>query len=633
MSVYQKILKQYWGYGNFRPLQEDIIDSVYKGKDTLGLMPTGGGKSITFQVPALAKEGICIVVTPLIALMKDQVENLQKRGIKAIAIYTGMTSEEINIALDNCIYGDFKFLYLSPERLSTQTFKNKVQNLNVNLITVDEAHCISQWGYDFRPSYLEISKIRDFLPNVPILALTATATPEVVEDIQEKLQFVQKNVFRKSFERKNLYYIVRETDDKLKQLLKICEKIQGTGVIYVRNRKKTKEIAEFLSKNNISADYYHAGLSNEIRDIKQHEWKKSKTRIIVSTNAFGMGIDKDDVRFVVHIDFPDSLEAYYQEAGRAGRDEKPAYGIFLYNKSDVTKLEQRIVKTFPEIEDIKNIYSSLGNFFQIPVGFSENIVLDFDLFSFASYCKKDTITIFNSLQILQACGYIEFTEELNVPSRVLFNIVRDELYKFQVANSNVDGFIKLLLRSYTGLFNDFTNIDEGFLAKKAGVNVQDITNYLIYLSRQKVITYIPRKKNPLIVFIEGRLTEKELILFKEKYHHRKEKYISRINSVINYAQSKSKCRSQILLNYFGEKTYSRCGTCDICRSRNEVDLNKIEFDKIINKIKPILQSKEAELTELVDLVNENEEFVIKVIQWLLEAEKISISDNKYKWNN
>ncbi|OFX21164.1 MAG: recombinase RecQ [Bacteroidetes bacterium GWA2_31_9] len=632
MTLFREILLKYWGYSTFRPLQEDIIKSVYDGIDTLGLMPTGGGKSITFQVPALAKDGICLVVTPLIALMKDQVENLKKRGISAKAVYTGMTREELKITLDYCMYGDIKFLYLSPERIGTELFRNKVKGMDISLIAVDEAHCISQWGYDFRPSYLEIAKIREILPDVPILALTATATPNVVDDIQDKLQFPKKNVFRKSFERKNLNYIVRNVEDKLTHLLKIVENVKGTGVVYVRNRKKTKEISDFLNKHNISADYFHAGLDNNTRDLKQMNWKSGKCRIIVATNAFGMGIDKDDVRFVVHIDLPDSLEAYYQEAGRAGRDEKTAFGILLYNNSDKLKIEQRIVKTFPEPEIIKSIYSSLGNYYQIAVGFNQNMVFDFDIGDFAKYCHKDIFTIHSSLVILQSAGFLEVTDELNHPSKIHFVVNREDLYKFQVANRTMDGFIKLILRTYTGLFSDFVLIDEQFIAKKSKLDTRIVKDLLIQLAKQKIIHYIPQKRTPQVVFIEGRLEDKAIFLSKDVYKTRKEKYLIKIDAVIDYASTKSKCRSKILLEYFGEESHSRCGVCDVCRSRNELGLSKYEFDTILDAIKTSISSNPQNIDELMKHFLDNEEKAFKVIKWLIDTEKISNVDGVLVWN-
>ncbi len=634
MNKYQQILTKYWGYSNFRPLQEDIIKSVAdEGKDTLGLLPTGGGKSIIFQVPALAKPGICLVVTPLIALMKDQVQNLAKKEIKASAIYTGMTKHEIEIALENCIFGNTKFLYLSPERLNTELFLAKLPRMNVNLIAIDEAHCISQWGYDFRPSYLQIADIRKHLPDVPILALTATATPEVVEDIQEKLQFKQKNVFQKSFERKNLVYIVRTVEDKLRYLLKIVKTNSGCGVVYVRNRKKTKEIALFLQENKVSADYFHAGIKPEDKDAKQEAWKNGTIRIIVSTNAFGMGIDKSNVRFVVHMDLPDSLEAYFQEAGRGGRDEKTAYAVLLYNDNDKVKLEKSVSDSFPEKEKIKNIYNALGNYFQLPVGSGKNQSFNFDIGDFASRYTIQIITIYNSLKFLQKEGYIEYTDEVFNPSRIYFTTNRDDLYKFQVANAHFDSFIKLVLRTYTGLFTTYVSIDEKYLAKKANTTVDVIYKYLQNLNKQGIIIYIPQQKLPYVIFTEERLDEKSLIIGKDNYDELKKRYISRINSVINYATSTAKCRSELLLQYFGEKDTVRCGNCDICRKRNELELSKYEFDLILEKVKTMLRQNPYRLEDIIKITAEKEEKVLSVIQWLQENNKIIYNEKmELKWH-
>ena len=633
MNRYEQILIKYWGYSKFRPLQEDIIRSVMEGKDTLALLPTGGGKSITFQVPAMSKEGICIVITPLIALMKDQVENLHKRNIKAIAIYSGMTKNEIDIALENCIYGSVKFLYISPERISTEIFKARVKHMNVNLIAIDEAHCISEWGYDFRPSYLKISELRELVPNIPFLALTATAIPKVVDDIQEKLNFKEKCVFQKSFERKNIVYLVREVEDKNKYLIETIKKVNGSGIIYVRNRKNTRETAEFLLKNNISADYYHAGLKHESRSLKQNEWKVGKTRIMVSTNAFGMGIDKSDVRFVIHLDLPDNIEAYFQEAGRGGRDEKKAVAVLLYNNSDKVKAEQRIEQSFPEIKAIKAIYQALGNYFQIPYGGGKNMSFDFIISDFAKNFNFNIMTILSSLRFLQREGYIELTDELNSMSKLHFLTGRDDLYKFQIANAKFDAFIKLVLRSYTGLFSDYVNIDERSLAKKANVDIDVVYKYLNHLNSIGILNYIPQKKNPFIVYTEERLDDKSLHISKENYEFRKNRYVERINAMLHYASSDNKCRSQILLSYFGEKNPDRCGQCDVCTRRNELDLSKYEFDLILDKIKKQLQYNLISLEELVPKADKNKDKALKVIQWLLDNNKI-IKDTQdlLTWN-
>lgn len=622
MNRYEQILIKYWGYSKFRPLQEDIIRSVMEGKDTLALMPTGGGKSITFQIPSMAKEGICIVITPLIALMKDQVENLHKRDIKAIAIYSGMTKNEIDIALENCIYGNVKFLYISPERIATEIFRVRVKHMKVNLIAIDEAHCISEWGYDFRPSYLKISELRELVSDVPFLALTATAIPKVVDDIQDKLHFKEKNVYRKSFERKNLIYLVREMDDKLNYLVETINKVKGSGIIYVRNRKKTRETALFLSKNNISADYYHAGLNHEARNTKQNEWKVGKIRVMVSTNAFGMGIDKSDVRFVIHLDLPDSIESYFQEAGRGGRDEKKAVAVLLYNNSDKVKAEQRVTTSFPEIKEIKAVYQALGNYFKIPYGGGKYMSFDFIISDFAKNYNFNIMTIHSSLKFLQREGYIELTDELFSMSKLHFLGGRDDLYKFQIANAKFDGFIKLVLRSYTGLFSDYVNIDERSLAKKANIDIEVVYKYLNNLKSLGILNYIPQKKNPLIVFTEERLDDKSLHISKENYEFRKSRYIERIDAMLHYASSNNKCRNQILLNYFGDKNPDRCGQCDVCTRRNELDLSKYEFDLILDKLKEKLQYNLVSLDELVLKSGKNKEKSLKVIQWLLDNNKI-----------
>jgi ATP-dependent DNA helicase RecQ len=598
-------------------------------------MPTGGGKSITFQVPVMATEGICIVVTPLIALMKDQVEGLKKRGIKAVAVYSGLTYEEIDIALDNCIYGDFKFLYCSPERLGTEIFKVRVAKMKINLIVVDEAHCISQWGYDFRPSYLKISELRKLLPEVPVLALTATATEIVVKDIMEKLQFRKENIHRISFERKNLAYVVRETEDKLKYLLRVINSIPGCGIVYVRSRNKTKEISEYLLKNGIQADYYHAGLTDEMRSHKQTSWMKGKTRIIVSTNAFGMGIDKPDVRLVVHVDLPDSPEAYFQEAGRAGRDEKKAYAVLLYNNPDKLSADKRVDTNFPEIKTIKDTYNALGNYFQIPIGAGKYMAYDFKLGEFAANYKFNIQTAHSCLKILEQEGYIELTDELNNPSKVHFLVSRDDLYKFQVANLAFDTFIKLLLRSYEGMFSQFVGIDEAVLAKRSNTNFDTIYKYLSKLSNAQVLQYIPKKTNPVIVFTEERLEEKAVHISYDVYKQRRTRYVERLGAMLHYASSSNKCRSQLLLIYFGENDTYRCGQCDVCQKRNELDISKYDFDLIVEELKKMLHASPVNLQDLVENHSQRfgEEKVIKVIRWLLDNNKIEYNyDDKLQWH-
>ncbi|MDP2339029.1 MAG: RecQ family ATP-dependent DNA helicase [Bacteroidota bacterium] len=631
MSVFTQILTKYWGYAAFRPLQEEIIESVDRGKDTLGLMPTGGGKSVTYQVYSLSKPGICLVITPLIALMKDQVENLNQKGIKALAVYSGMSTQEIKIAMDHAAWGDYKFLYLSPERIATERFRERISQLDVNLIAVDEAHCISQWGFDFRPSYLRIAELREMLPDVPVLAVTATATSQVIDDIQVQLKFKAKNVLRTSYYRSNLIYLIRNEEDKVNYLVKAVQKAKGTGIVYVKSRKLTREISDLLQKNKISADYYHAGLNYKIRSAKQEAWTSGKCRVIVSTNAFGMGIDKANVRFVIHMEAPESLEAYFQEAGRAGRDEKTAWSVLLYNNSDKVKLERNVVKAFPEPDVIRRIYEALCNYFQLAVGFGKDQTFEFSMATFASGFSLQITTVYNSLKILQREGYLELTDELDNPSKVYFQVDRDDLYKFQVANAEFDGFIKLLLRSYTGLFTNYVPIDEQLLAKRANVDPELVYQFLCKLRAQKVIDYIPQKKTPFVIFTRERIDIDRLKISKENYEDRKLEYLRRIDAVIHYASSGHKCRSQLLLQYFGEQESVRCGKCDVCMERNELNISKYEFDTISEQIKKVLLEPCFQ-EELLARIEGKPENSVKIVRWLLENEKIVYRvDNRMEW--
>jgi len=632
IETYRQILTKYWGFTTFKPLQEEIILSVAEGKDTLALMPTGGGKSITYQVPAMAKEGICIVVTPLIALMKDQVNRLNSLEIKSMAIHSGMSGEEIDIALDNCIYGDYKFLYISPERISTRLFQTRVSRLNINLVAVDEAHCISQWGYDFRPSYLKIATMRELISDkVPFLALTASATLAVTDDIMKKLEFRDKNVLRTSFERKNISYLVRQVEDKGTWLVNNLQKARGSGIVYVRSRKRCREIAELLVSKGISADFYHAGLPQEMRDRKHAAWTTGATRVIVSTNAFGMGIDKAEVRFVIHWEMPDSIEEYFQESGRAGRDGKQAFAILLFSSSDKKHLEDSLRRKFPPVEKIKDIYEALCNFLRVPEGAGKDNVFDFSIQDFVSKYRLPVIETFNSLNFLQREGYIEFTEEINNPSRVHFVVGRDDLYKFQVANEAFDGFIKLLLRSYTGMFSEFVAINEESLSKKSGLPRDTIYKFLLKLSSLNIVRYIPGKKTALVIFTEERLERKALMISPDNYIEVKDKHIFRVNKMIDYADTNTRCRSVILLDYFGEES-DRCGNCDVCRERNELDLSKYEFDIILDEIKELLSGQKFDARELVSKISQPEEKVIKVIRWLLDHNKIiRDDDNLLSW--
>lgn len=632
MDIHQILIK-YWGHTEFRPLQEDIIINVLEGKDTLALLPTGGGKSICFQVPALAKDGICVVISPLIALMKDQVENLLKRNIKAAAIFSGMTHREIDITLDNCVYGNYKFLYVSPERIETDLFKARLEKMNVNLFAIDESHCISQWGYDFRPSYLNIAKLREYKPGVPFLALTATATSQVVTDIQEKLKFKKENVLQKSFERKNIAYVVIYEEDKYKRLLRILNKIKGTSVVYVGTRKRTKEIAQYLIQQGISADYYHAGLSNHERSAKQNNWITNKIRVIVSTNAFGMGIDKPDVRTVVHLDLPNSLEAYFQEAGRAGRDEEKAYAVLLVEQADRLELEKQIINSFPEIETIKTTYQALANFFQIPIGSALNESYFFDINTFSKQYNFQPFTVFNCLKFLEKEGYLILSEANYNPSRIKIEINKNDLYDFQLKNPTIDIFIKTLLRSYSGLFEEFVKIDEFDLAKKLKTTREKIEKVLDYLLHLNIISYTKQTNLPQITFLTPRVESKSLYISKQHYSERKEVAISKMESVIYYAYSKHKCRSQILLGYFGETNSYRCGVCDVCLERNKLELSDVEFSNVSDQIKKILGDEHLPITALVNKIKGvREDKVIKVIQWLTENEKLMYNDkNLLEW--
>lgn len=623
METIHNILKKHWGFDSFRSGQEDIINQILESKDTLALMPTGGGKSITYQVPALAKDGICIVLSPLIALMKDQVARLNQLKIKALAIYSGMTYHEIEVTMDNALYGNFKFLYISPERLETDIFKSRLAQMNICLIAVDEAHCISQWGYDFRPSYLNIAAIRELHPDVPILALTATATNEVAKDIQDKLLFKSHNVIKSPFLRENLIYAVRDCEDKQGFIINTINKIKGSGIVYARNRKNTKELAQILQKNGINADFYHAGLRSETRHLKQQEWTSGKTRVICSTNAFGMGIDKPDVRFVIHNDVPDTIEEYYQEAGRAGRDKAKAYAVLLANKTDHVKIQKRISNKFPEIQQIKRIYNAVCNYYQIPIGSGKGNIYDFNLLDFCSVYKLSALIAFNSLKILEKEGYIELTDDLNNPSRIFFTINRDDLYRFQVSNAKLDAFIKLLLRSYTGLFNNYTPIDETALARRAKLKANDIYQYLIGLAKQKIINYIPQKKTPLLIFREERLDDKSLIISPSSLKERKQRFEHRINKMWEYASENTKCRNKIILDYFDEQAPESCGTCDNCRKEIEKGLSYHEFNKIKTIIVEQLEEKAMKAEDLQDCLPFDTNKKQAVLRHLIDNETIS----------
>ncbi|WP_276966632.1 ATP-dependent DNA helicase RecQ [Bacteroides graminisolvens] len=634
MSLYHEILKRYWGYDAFRDLQEEIITSIGEGKDTLGLMPTGGGKSITFQVPALAKEGMCLVITPLIALMKDQVENLKSRDIKAIAIYSGMTRQEIIVALENCIFGNYKFLYISPERLDTEIFRVKLRSMNISMITVDESHCISQWGYDFRPAYLKIAEIRELLPDIPVLALTATATPEVVKDIQQRLHFKKENVFRMSFERKNLAYIVRNTDNKTGEILHILNRMPGSSIIYVRNRKRTKETTLFLQREGITADFYHAGLNNDVKDLRQKRWQSGECRVMVATNAFGMGIDKPDVRTVIHLDLPDSPEAYFQEAGRAGRDGEKAYAIILYANSDKAALKKRISDTFPEKDYIKQVYEQLNYYYQMAMGDGLGCMFDFNLEDFCRKYKHFPVPADSALKILTQAGYIEYTDEQDNASRLLFTIHREELYKLREMGEQADLLIQTILRSYTGVFTDYAYIHEDSLAMRTGLTRQQIYDLLIVLAKRRILDYIPHKKTPYIIYKRERVELRHLQISKTVYEERKERYESRIKAMLEYVTSETACRSRMLLHYFGEKNEHNCEQCDTCINRKKNNgVTDSSYNALRKQILEMLSVQQRTPADLARLIEADKEEIAAVIRFLLDKGEIQMEDGMLQTKN
>ncbi|MDB4918158.1 ATP-dependent DNA helicase RecQ [Mucilaginibacter sp.] len=626
--ILQEILKQYWNHDSFRPMQEEIIKSVLLGSDTLALLPTGGGKSVCFQVPALAKEGLCIVVSPLIALMKDQVENLKAKGIEAVSIVSGMGKREIDIALDNCIYGEVKFLYLSPERLLSELVRERIKYMKVNLIAVDEAHCISQWGYDFRPPYLHIADLRELHPDVPVLALTATATAEVREDIQQKLLFKNPVVFQKSFERKNISYVVQNTEDKFRKLLDIAKGVKGSGIVYVRTRKETAEIAKFYANNGIKADYYHAGLESGLRSKKQESWKTNRTQIIVATNAFGMGIDKPDVRFVIHKDLPESLEAYYQEAGRAGRDEQKAYGVLLYNYADRLKQEKKFELSFPTIPEIKQVYHYLANYYHLAYEAGEGISLDLDLGDFCGRFKLDSIKTINALKFLELDEYLSFNESVFLPSRFKFEVMNEELYNFQIQNPGWDPFIKTILRSYGGSFDNYVRIREFDLARRASMNVQQVIEGLKQLHEYKILSYQQQTDMPQVTWLKPRQHNDALYINKKIIDERKATYRKKMEAVFAYAEQKQ-CRSQQLLTYFDEQNADKCGVCDICLEEKRQNNAAEIFDDITNELIGLLSTSTYDLASLVTAAKSGtEKEKIATIRQLLDAGKIKFAGEK-----
>ena len=594
---FQSILQKYWGYPDFRGIQRNIIESIASGRDTLGLMPTGGGKSITFQVPALAQEGVCIVITPLIALMKDQVQHLREHGILADAIYADKSRSEILQTLDNAIFGGVKILYVSPERLASEMFQTKLRHIHVSFITVDEAHCISQWGYDFRPSYLQIASIREMKPGIPILALTATATPEVVDDIQEKLHFKEKNVFKMSFERKNLAYVVREAEDKQGEMIHILQSVGGSAIVYARSRKRTKEMAQLLSQQGITATFYHAGLDPDVKDQRQKAWQKDEVRVMCATNAFGMGIDKPDVRVVIHIDCPDSLEAYFQEAGRAGRDGQKSYAVLLYNKHDELKLCKRVDDTFPPKELIQDIYEHLAYFYQIGVGSGQGKTFEFDIEKFCVTYKYFPTKVDASLRILERSGYLHYEDNPDGKARVMFLLGRNDLYQLDQLAPSQDAVVTALLRSYGSLFVDLTYIDETMIARQAELTIQQVYFALKSLAARHIIQFIPRRKIPFISYTRDRVDGDKVVIPKEVWESRREQYEKRIKSMIRYAKNDEVCRSRQLLAYFGEENDRDCKQCDVCladqaEEREKELRRKVAENQIIIEDHHIIEKKD-----------------------------------------
>ena len=628
--TFREVLRQYWGYDDFRGIQREIIESISSGHDTLGLMPTGGGKSITFQVPALCSEGTCIVITPLIALMKDQVQNLRHHGIRAAAIYSGLSREEIIITLENCIFGDVKILYVSPERLSSEIFRTKLRHIKVSFITVDEAHCISQWGYDFRPSYLQIADIRKDLPHAPVLALTATATPQVVEDIQDKLSRSSGisgfNVFKMSFERKNLAYVVRRAADKREEMIHILNSVKGCAIVYARSRRRTKEVSDLLNDAGISATFYHAGLDSTIKDERQKDWQNDKIRVMVATNAFGMGIDKPDVRVVLHIDCPDSLEAYFQEAGRAGRDGRKAYAVLLYNEADRRKLDKRISDTFPEKDYIKKVYEHLAYFYEVGVGSGYHVTFEFNIDKFCHAFRHFPIQVDSALKILNRAGYIEYTEEQDNQARVMFTVSRNDLYRLENNTPNEEKVITALLRNYGGLFVDYNYIDESFIASQCGLQPQQVYLILKSLSQKHILHFIPQKKTPYVRYLQRREDPEHVQIPSSVYEERKEQFRLRIHAMIEYATNDHVCRSRQLLRYFGEEDSHNCQQCDVCLSQTSNKASRSAMSAEAHAILTLLSDgKPHHITELRDIQLPTDS-LNAALEYLLKEEHILMED-------
>ncbi len=628
----KEILIKYWGHTNFRPMQEEIIQSVLAKKDTLALLPTGGGKSVCFQIPCLMQDGICIVISPLISLMKDQVEHLKSKGIKSVAITSGMSKDEVDVALGNCIYGNYKFLYLSPERLQNKMVQERIRQMNVNLITVDEAHCISEWGYDFRPSYLHIAEIREVIPDVPILALTATATADIIDDIQDKLLFSEKHLLQSSFVREYLSYVVINTENKKTKLVKILNHFKSSAIVYVGSRKETKKITQLLRTHNISSDYYHAGLDMDIRNQKQEKWTHNEIRVMVATNAFGMGIDKENVRVVVHINTPTSLEAYFQEAGRAGRDGKLAYAILLTNKSDVIDLNRFVLSQFPSVQEIRDCYQKIADYFHIAVDTAEGESFEFDINDFCERYNLKTYKTYNILKYLEKEEFIKLTDSIHSPSKLHFIVDNTELYRFQVANVHYDSFIKLLLRSYSGLFENYVTINEQTLSSRFNSPPTQVVDLLEKLQQLEILKYLPRTNAPKLIFTKNRAEASTIKISEEILEKRKQLKKQKMESIIAYSENITICRTQQLLDYFGEENNYKCGKCDVCVERNKLDISDLEFEKIKKYLQNILSEKEMISSEIVNTITDvREEKIIKVLQWLIDNGQIKLMENKYSW--
>ena len=621
-------LKKYWRHDSFRPMQREAIESVLSGRDTLVLMPTGGGKSIIYQLPTLVSDGLCIVVTPLIALMKDQVDSLRRRGISAAAVHSGMTPRQIDIALDNCIYGDVKFLYVAPERLSSEMFRLRIDRMNVSLLAVDEAHCISQWGYDFRPSYLRIAELRRYMPETPVLALTASATPRVAKDIMERLNFAEPNIFQASFLRPNLSYSVRLTEDKEGQLMRIINNVPGCGIVYVRMRKTAEQVAQFLIEQGESAAFYHGGLPNAERAMRQDEWISGKTRIMVATNAFGMGIDKRDVRFVVHYTMSDSLESYYQEAGRAGRDGQRSYAVILMSATGNDRIINTFEKEFPQIELIRSIYHDLCSYLGVAIGDGKEASFVFNIFDFCKRYKQPLAIVLSAIKLLQLNGYITLVEDCEHPARMMFTVTRDELYQIPMKSETEEDILRSILRLYTGVFSEFRPIDEMEIASFSKHSHEEVHALLKRLWRANVIRYIPTNHDPLIFLDEERLPSRDVYIAPETYSRRKSLMLERFNHLLHYANEEQECRSRIIEKYFCDKMSEPCGICDNCLARKRRE--KSELANYDEQILTLLRTGSMTIKELVAKIKGNEEHIINAIRQLAENERISAEGSKLR---